>query len=278
MWVEAVATTTNDLQQVIKFLKKNIFTRFGVPQSLISDEGTHFLNRKMEYLLRKYNVRHRVATPYHPKTSGQVEVSNRQLKRILERIVNASRKDWSTENLMMHFGPTEQFLRPLGMSPYQIVYGKACYLLLELEHRAFWTTKYLNFDLVKAGESRILQLHELEEFRNSAYVNTKIYKEKTKKWHDRKIKSKEFQEGELVLLFNSRLKLFPEKLKSRWSGPFKIIKVSIWCGGVERHTLKSKLQGEWKKTQTLLKGRVKTLNGVNQSNPHLKSGMSSSRH
>ncbi|XP_073221521.1 uncharacterized protein [Cicer arietinum] len=148
-WVEAVAAPTNDLQQVITFLKKNIFARFGIPRALISYEGTHFLNRKMEYLLRKYNVRHRVATSYHPQTSRKVEVSNMQLKQILEKTVTTSRKDC--------------FQDPLGMSVYHIVYGKACYLPLELEHRAFWATKYLNFDLVKAGESRILQLHELEE-------------------------------------------------------------------------------------------------------------------
>nr|XP_012575638.1 uncharacterized protein LOC105853113 [Cicer arietinum] len=82
---------------VITFLKKNIFTRFGVPRALISDTGTHFLNRKMEYLLRKYNVHYRVATPYHPQTSGQIEVSNKQFKRILEKTVNASRNDWSTK-------------------------------------------------------------------------------------------------------------------------------------------------------------------------------------
>ncbi|XP_012574298.1 uncharacterized protein [Cicer arietinum] len=111
------------------------------------------------------------------------------------------------------------------MSSYQIVYGKTCHLPLELEHRAFWATKYLNFYMVKAGELIILQLHELEEFQNSAYENIKIYKEKTKKWHVRKIKFKEFQEGELVLLFTSRLKLCSGKLKSRWLGPFKITKV-----------------------------------------------------
>ncbi|XP_004491780.1 uncharacterized protein [Cicer arietinum] len=118
------------------------------------------------------------------------------------------------------------------MLSYQIVYGKACRIPLELEHRVFWAIKYLNFDLVKAGESRIFQLHELEDFWNFAIENTKIYKEKVKKRHDKKIQVKEFQEGELVLLLNSRLKLFPEKMKSRWSGPFKIIKVFPY-GAVE---------------------------------------------
>ena len=86
-------------------------------------------------------------------------------------------------------------------------------------------TRALNFDLKKAGEKRLLQLNELEELRMNAYENAKLYKDRTKLWHDRHLSKKEIQEGELVLLFNSRLKLFPGKLKSRWSGPFKVIKV-----------------------------------------------------
>ncbi|XP_073061965.1 uncharacterized protein [Primulina eburnea] len=92
-WVEALACKTNDSNVVVQFLKKNIFSRFGTPRAIISDGGTHFCNRQFDSLLAKYGVRHKVATPYHPQTSGQVEVSNREIKRILEKTVGASRKE-----------------------------------------------------------------------------------------------------------------------------------------------------------------------------------------
>ncbi|XP_057723799.1 uncharacterized protein LOC130939729 [Arachis stenosperma] len=113
------------------------------------------------------------------------------------------------------------------MPPYQLVYGKAYHLSMELEHRAYWATNFLNFDAKATGEKRLPQLNELVESRNYAYENhAKLYKEKAKKWHDKRIATRVFEPGQRVLLFNSQLKLFPGKLKSQWSGPFVVTEVS----------------------------------------------------
>ncbi|RVW83974.1 Retrovirus-related Pol polyprotein from transposon 17.6 [Vitis vinifera] len=172
-----------------QFLKENIFSRFGVPKAIISDGGTHFCNKPFETLLAKYELKHKVATPYHPQTSGQVELANREIKNILMKVVITSRKDWSIKF-----------------------------------HDSLWAYRTA-YKTILAGEKRCLDLNEMEELRNDAYINSKVAKQRMKKWHDQLISNKEFHKGQRVLLYDSRLHVFPGKLKSRWIGPFIIHQV-----------------------------------------------------
>nr|GEV17939.1 reverse transcriptase domain-containing protein [Tanacetum cinerariifolium] len=145
-------------------------------------------------VMTKYGVTHRLATAYHPQTSGQVEVSNQGLKCILERTVGENRASWSNKLDDALWAFRTAFKTPIGCTPYKLT----------------------------ADDHRKLQLNEL---RDLAYKNSLIYKKRTKKLHDSNIKNRIFNVGDQVLLFNSRLKIFSRKLKTRWSRPFTITQV-----------------------------------------------------
>nr|GEW20664.1 reverse transcriptase domain-containing protein [Tanacetum cinerariifolium] len=205
---------------------------FGTPHAIISDRSTHFCNDQFAKVMLKHCVTHRLATPYHPQTSGQVEVSNRSLKRLLERTLGKNRASWldKLDDALWAFRTT--YKTPIGCTPYKLIYEKVCHLPIELEHKDYWALKHANFDLQTAGDHRKVQLNELNEVRDQAYENSLIYKEKTKRIYDSNIKDRVFNVGDRVLLFNSRLKIFSGKIKTRWSGPFTITHVFPY-GNVE---------------------------------------------
>ncbi|GKD05980.1 reverse transcriptase domain-containing protein, partial [Tanacetum coccineum] len=191
------------------------------PRAIISDRGSHFCNDQFAKVMQKYGVTHRLSTAYHPQTSGQVEVSNRGLKRILERTIGENRASWSDKLDDALWAFRTAYKTPIGCTPYKLVYEKACHLPIELEHKTYWALKHANFDLETTGDHCKVQLNELNELRDHAYENSLIYKEKTKRIHDSKIKNRVFNVGDQVLLFNSRLKMFSGKLKSRLSRIFE---------------------------------------------------------
>lgn len=219
-WVQVVPLRRANSQNSKKLFEEIIFSRFKVSRLVISDGGKYFIDKTFHAYLNNHGIRHKITTPYHPQTSGQIETSNKQIKNILQKTIGEMGSMWKDRLPKALWAYRIAYKTPLGMSPYQLVYGKIYHLPLELEHKAYWAIKHLNMDLEATEEKKKMQLSKLEEWREKAYRNSRIYKERTKRCNDRRIKKNEFAPRDRVLLCNSRIKLFGH---GKWEGPFTVV-------------------------------------------------------
>jgi transposase InsO family protein len=168
-WVEAMPCRKVSTEESIAMIKSMIFPRFGTPRILISDGGTHFIGKNFKKCLSKLGIEHRVSTAYHPQTNRQAETPNSQLKSILNKTTEKGGKAWSKKLDGALWVYRMAFKTPIGMTPYQFVYGKACHIPVELKHIAYWAIKEMNLDLDAAVVKGRIQISELEEMRLKAY-------------------------------------------------------------------------------------------------------------
>jgi transposase InsO family protein len=176
-WVEAIPCRKASTEEAIHMIKTVIFPRHGVPRILISDGGSHFIGKDFKRCLAKLGIEHRVSSVYHPQINGQAETSNKKLKGILMKKVTKGGKDWSKKLDGALWAYQTAHKTPIGMTPYQFVYGKTCHLPVELEHKAYWAIKEMNLNIDAARMKQRIEISELEELRLTAYHNASIYKE-----------------------------------------------------------------------------------------------------
>ena len=207
-WVEAKATQKNDVHTTAKFLYKYIATRYGLPTEIVSDQGLHFLNETIEFLLEKFMVVHKKLAPYHPQANGQAKSTNKILGAVLTKIVKDRRSNWELKLHAILWAYRVAYKTSIRTMPFNMVFGLHAILLMEFLIPTLRVAKELNWTGHKLSE-RLEDLEKLNKTRLVAVHGMYALKRRHKKFHDSHISTKEFKLGDLVLLFT--LKQFVSK-------------------------------------------------------------------
>ena len=155
-WVESIYFPRNNANTIMRFILRNILSRFGAPRAIIIDEGSYFANQLFAKLMRRYGIKHVIGLAYHPQSNGQTEISDREIMNILEKTISTSRKDWSIKLEDALWAYKTAYKIPIGMSPYRIVFGKPCHFPFDLEYKSMYAIKKMNYDFKAAKDKRFL--------------------------------------------------------------------------------------------------------------------------
>ncbi len=202
-----------------------IFTRFGVPHEITTDQGPQFTSNLIAALIKEYEIHHQKSLPYHPQVNGQLEVTNWKLENILTKIVSLHKRDWVTWLPEVVWAYHTTWKTTTGLTPYEIVYGKKVVLPIEFEIKTLRTTLQLGLSLSNAQRECITQLHSLDELCQDALLHTKLIQKQQALWHDKHIHQRSFQQGDWLPLYNSRFQDFKGKFHTHWLGPYGIAHV-----------------------------------------------------
>jgi hypothetical protein len=240
-WAEARAVKDCSATIALRFIFDDIINRFGCPKILLSDQGTHFINKTVEALTEEFAVHHQKSTLYHPQENGTVEEFNKIFKTTLTNICCVNRDDWDLRVPTILWAYRTTCKKLTMQTPFKLVYGLEAVVLMEYLVPRLRITAFTSMDDTGTVQERLAQLLELEEDIFIAGFHQQVQKEREKAYHDRHIKKKAFKQGNLVLVYDSKFIKHPGKFRTHWIRPYEIAYVTE--GGVVQ--LKT-LNGEWK--------------------------------